>query len=111
MRAMAGEGAYDTPPDIYFVALGEAAREKAFELAFELRSRGISADFDMLDRGMKAQMRYAGKAGARFVAIIGDDELAVESVMLKKMATGDQELVSQSDVAARILEARSDSAE
>ncbi len=56
-------------------------------------------------------MRYAGKAGARFVAIIGDDELAVESVMLKKMATGDQELVSQSDVAARILEARSDSAE
>lgn len=106
MRAMAGEEAYDTPLDIYFVALGEAAREKTFKLAFDMRSRGISADFDMLDRGMKAQMRYAGKAGARVVAIIGDDELAVDSVMLKTMATGDQELVRQSELAERILEAR-----
>ncbi|MDD4792740.1 MAG: histidine--tRNA ligase [Firmicutes bacterium] len=106
MRAMTGGEEYDAPIDIYFVALGEAAREKAFELAFDMRSCGISADFDMLDRGMKAQMRYAGKAGSRFVAIIGDNELAVESVMLKRMATGDQELVRQSEVAERILEAR-----
>jgi histidyl-tRNA synthetase len=105
MRASAGEKAYDRPIDIYFVSLGEAARERAFELAFNMRSCGISADYDMLDRGLKAQMRFAAKVGARFVAIIGDEELATDMVTLKAMATGDQELVLQAELASKVLEA------
>ncbi|HOK71136.1 MAG TPA: His/Gly/Thr/Pro-type tRNA ligase C-terminal domain-containing protein, partial [Bacillota bacterium] len=95
----------DRPIDIYFVSLGEAARERAFELAFNMRSCGISADYDMLDRGLKAQMRFAAKVGARFVAIIGDEELATDMVTLKAMATGDQELVLQAELASKVLEA------
>ncbi len=87
-------------------SVGEAARERAFELAFNMRSCGISADYDMLDRGLKAQMRFAAKVGgARFVAIIGDEELATDMVTLKAMATGDQELVLQAELASKVLEA------
>lgn len=76
--------------DVFVVALGSAARERALPLVYALRRAGLAADLDYLGRSLKAQMKYAGKMGARRVAIIGDDELATGMAAVKDMATGSQ---------------------
>jgi histidyl-tRNA synthetase len=71
-----------------------AARVEAFRLASDLRRAG--------KRSLKAQMRHAGGIGARYAAIIGERELADGMVTLKRLDTGDQELVAMGNVAARV---------
>ena len=56
----------------------------------ELREAGIKADMDHAARSLKAQFKYANKIGARFVAILGDEELERGEVKLKDMETGDE---------------------
>ena len=79
--------------DVYVVALGEAAQEEAFKLVMELRDAGFSAAVDYAGRSMKAQMKQANKLGAKFAAIMGDDELSEGVVMLRDMAGSEQEKV------------------
>ncbi len=79
-----------------------AARIEAFRLASELRRAGIAATASTGERSLKAQMRHADGIGARFAAIIGERELAEGMVTLKRLDTGDQELVAMADVAGRV---------
>ncbi|BDG59331.1 histidine--tRNA ligase [Caldinitratiruptor microaerophilus] len=81
-------------PDVFLAPLGAAARERALPILYALRRAGLAADIDYLDRSLKAQMKYAGKAGARYVAILGDAELARGVCTLRDMATGDQREVA-----------------
>ena len=74
--------------DIYFATMGEAALEKAMLLSRELRDFGYYAEFDLMDRGLKAQMKYANKIGAAFTVVIGDDELTNGKGKVKEMETG-----------------------
>jgi len=78
------------PLDAYLIGLGEAAGDEIAKLLFELRSAGLTAEKDYTSRKMKAQMKSADRYAARFVAILGEDELAKGTIMLKEMATGDQ---------------------
>lgn len=104
MKASASDDRYAQKLDVYIVALGERAREKAFSVAFELRGAGISADYDILGRGLKAQMRYADKLRARYVAIIGDDELDAGVATLKNMTGGEQERVGFDSLRDRLFQ-------
>ena len=92
--------------DVFFVSLGERAAERVFELAFQERSQEMSADFDMMGRGLKAQMRYADKVNAKFVAIIGDNEIDRGTVALKDMSTGEQREVPMAGLASMLREGR-----
>jgi histidyl-tRNA synthetase len=75
----------------YYVApMGEKESEKAFELVYAMRKSGISADFDHMGRGIKAQFKYADKIGAKKVIVIGSDELASGIVKVKNMADGSE---------------------
>jgi histidyl-tRNA synthetase len=52
---------------------------------------------------MKAQMKLANRSGARFAVIIGDDELAAGTVVVKPMRTeGDQVAIARSEIAAHL---------
>ena len=51
-------------------------------------------------RSMKATMRQAGKSGARYTLIMGTDELAAGTVIIKNMESGEQREVPCADVAA-----------
>ena len=75
--------------DVYLAALGERAAEYVPVLAAKLRAAGVKTEFDLMGRGLKAQMKYADKCGARFSAVIGDEELARGSAALKNMETGE----------------------
>lgn len=79
----------ETKCNLYIAPAGEAASLKASEIATHLREEGIFTLFDISNRGIKAQMKYANKIGAEFVVVIGDDELGSGTVKLKNMKTGD----------------------
>ncbi len=101
-EASASDRDHQARLDVFIVSLGDAARERAFELAYDMRRVGLAADFDMVGRGLKAQMRYADKMRARFVAIIGDDELTTGEAAVKDRSTGEQTRVAQADLAAYV---------
>lgn len=82
---------------IFFVALGDDAILKSFELVTKLKNIGFAAEMDFMRRSMKAQMRNAGKSNARYVVIIGDNEVKENKVILKDMQKSEQRDVSFDD--------------
>ena len=86
------------PPHVYVVALGDAARRQVFTLVTELRRSAVRAEFDVMARGMKGQMKEADRSGARWAAIVGDEELSKGEVTLKDLTSGDQEAVGRDEL-------------
>lgn len=80
--------------ELYIASMGEQAQCKAFQLLNELHRCGIPADTDVCGRGLKAQMKYAGKIGAKFTMVLGDNELESGRAELKNMETGEKKTVS-----------------
>jgi histidyl-tRNA synthetase len=76
--------------DIYVAALGDAAKLEAFKLAHRLQEYSIAATFDVNDRGLKAQMKYADKIGAKYTIVLGDNELETNKAEIKNMKTGEK---------------------
>ncbi len=92
------------PTDVFIAAQGEAARAAGLKLAGELRASGIRTEFDHAGRSFKAQFKYADKLGARFTAVLGDDELQKGEIQLKSMTDGGEQIsMPMGDVAAYIL--------
>lgn len=87
-------------PTVYLLGMDAACRKKAFEMAAQLRAAGITVEIDHMSRSVKAQFKYADKIGAKFVAVIGGNELEKGEMSVKNMANGETESVSFADVAA-----------
>ena len=75
-------------PDIYVAGMDDVSRKEAFKLVSQLRKGGLCAECDKMNRSVKAQLKYADKIGAKFVAVIGDSEIASGECNIKKMADG-----------------------
>ena len=80
-------------PAIYLAGMDELTRQKSFALVGSLRAAGIAAECDVMERSVKAQMKYADKIGARYVAVIGETELSNGAANVKNMADGSQCMV------------------
>ena len=65
-----------------------------------MRRGGIKAELDHEGRSLKAQFKYADKIGAKYVAVIGSDELNRGEVSLKNMADGETKPVKFEDLSA-----------
>ncbi len=102
------EGGFAPPPaaDAYVCALTEAARLPAQLIALRLRRAGLVVLTDVLRRTAKAQFKDADRARARFAVIVGDDELAGNTVTIRNMETQAQQSVTQTDVVQAIVSAR-----
>ena len=85
------------PCDVYIAPMGEKAAIMASKLAKMLRAEGFFAETDIVGRGLKAQMKYANKIGAKYTVVLGDDEIAAGKANLKCMETGEQTEVSLPD--------------
>ena len=85
-------------PVVYFVGMDDDCRKKAFSLCLSLRAGGVWAETDHMSRSVKAQFKYADKLGAKYVAVLGGNELAEEKLSVKNMATGETESVSFQEV-------------
>ncbi len=85
------------PLAVYFIALGEQAEKEVVKLLYQLRRQGISAEKDYTGRKMKTQMKSADRLGARFAAILGENELVNGEINLKSLGTGEQEVIKLAD--------------
>jgi len=99
---MANQQGLETPPDLFLVSLGDAARRASLVLASKLRQQGVSVDQDLRGGGLKAQMRRADKTKARFALVLGDSELSSGRGRLKRMATGDEQEVALAELAMAV---------
>lgn len=94
----------DAVPTVYLAGMDAACREKAFEIATALRRKGIACECDHMTRSLKAQFKYADKLKAKYVAVIGGNELESGVLSVKEMATSKQEAVPFGDAEAYFLE-------
>jgi histidyl-tRNA synthetase len=92
------ESPSEPPLRCYVVMLGDPARVKGRALVAELRGAGVSADLPFEERPMKAQLKMADRADAVFAAIVGERELAEDTVTLRRLADGIQKTVPARDV-------------
>ena len=86
-------------PTIYIAPTSEAEAEAAFSVVGELRKKGVSAECDIMGRSLKAQMKYAGKRGYAFVAVMGADEINSGKIKIKRMSDGVETECAISDIA------------
>ena len=91
--------------DVYIAPIGEAATLKASVMCSTLRDEGFIALTDIVGRGLKAQMRYANKIGAKFTMVLGDSELENGKARLKCMDSGEETEVETDKVAEAIYDA------
>ncbi|WP_099158621.1 histidine--tRNA ligase [Virgibacillus ndiopensis] len=90
--------------DCYFIAVGEEAEKQAVRITYELRKQGIQVDKDYLDRKMKGQFKAADRLHARYVLILGDEELNNHVINVKSMQTGEQKEIPISEVVQQLKE-------
>ncbi|MBO6179247.1 MAG: histidine--tRNA ligase [Selenomonadaceae bacterium] len=89
-------------PDVFVVKIGDEANVPAFKLLENLRKAGIYAATDYAGRSMKAQMKQANKCDAKYVLILGEDEVKNQTVQLKNMENSEQETVALDDIVDKI---------
>ncbi len=78
-------------PDIFIATLGDESKNITVALMDSLRKKGIRAETDYEGSSLKSQMRKADKLGARYVLIIGDDEIKKGTALLRDMEKKTQE--------------------
>ena len=106
LEAQGVEIADENTMDVFVGNIGEEAGKFAQKLVHDLRLLGISADYDKLDRSVKAQMKQANKLGCKYSLIIGDNEIAEGKVNLKNMALGESvEIALNAEAILNVLRA------
>lgn len=82
--------------DLFIIPLG--TQLAAIKIAAELRSAGKVVEIAFGDRGLKGAMKAADKSGAKYVLVLGENEVESGSVELKTMSSGDVKSVRISDL-------------
>jgi len=105
LMVMAGQGIEipnPDPVDVYIATIGEKAQKYAQKLVYRIRQEGFSAETDLMDRTVKAQMKYADKLGAVYSLVIGDNEVESNKAVLKNMLTGETKDISLDTLIERL---------
>lgn len=90
-------------PPLYIATIGEAAQLKGVQLAQELRQKGLAVEKDYQKRSLKAQLKAADRLQARYVLILGEDELRKNEGVLRKMKDSTQFVVPLDGIAEALL--------
>jgi len=75
-------------PELFLISLGDEASEKVLLIAEQLRRKGLYVEMNYEDASLRSQMRKANRIGAKYVIIIGEDELKTGEVTIKDMLNG-----------------------
>lgn len=90
MEAQGCEFPKEEKPDLFIAAMGEKAQLKAVEIAKDMRDEGFTCLYDINGRGLRAQMKYANKLGAKYTVVLGEDEVSGGIAKLKNMESGEE---------------------
>lgn len=91
-----------TSTKVIFTNFGDAEAKASLKYIMELRKAGISAEIYPEPSKMKKQMTYADNKKIPFVAIVGETELAEGKIMLKNMATGEQDKLTIAEIIEKL---------
>ena len=89
--------------DIFIAQLGIEARKKALKLFEDLRGAGFNVVESMSKKGLKDQLDIANKKGTLFTLILGQKEIADETILLRDMDSGVQEVVNFNKIASELV--------
>ena len=89
--------------DVFGAPLGEQAKLRLAVLAGQLRAAGVRVDLSYGDRGLKAAMRAADRAGARVALVAGDRDIDAGTIGVKDLTTGEQVDVATDSVVGEVL--------
>lgn len=87
---------------VFFAFLDNKSRKIGLPVLYECRKLGISCETDYFDRSLKAQLKLADKLNARYVIIIGEDEIAKNSALIRDFKTKEQSGVEISKISEYI---------
>jgi len=76
--------------DLFIIGLGDAGVKESIKLVHTLRDNGIRAEKDYMSRSLKAQMKYANKLNAKYITVIGEDEISNNKIKVKNMGNGSE---------------------
>jgi histidyl-tRNA synthetase len=91
-------------PLIYFIPIGEEAKQRCFTLTAVCRHNNIAADVDLQSKKVPAAIQNACRAEAKYVCIIGSDELHSGTVTLKELATRETKTVEIENIIKSLSE-------
>jgi histidyl-tRNA synthetase len=91
-------------PDVYIAPLGAGMNAEAARLARDLRRQNVVADLGDETFRLKKSFETATKAGAKYILIVGENEIKADAFALKNLATGEQISVPRGDLVRRIQE-------
>jgi len=91
-------------PDAYIAPLGPGMNLEAARLARELRRHDLVVDLGDESFRLKKSFETADKMGAKYILIVGENEVAADAFSLKHLASGEQETVPRAELAKRLLQ-------
>ena len=94
----------ESSAEVFIIPIGDDAMSAVIELARDIRAAGVNADIAFDSRSMKAAMKSADRTGAKFALIVGEDEMATSSVVVKNLEDGLQESVPVESVLSALLD-------
>lgn len=89
-------------PSVFIASLGDTAGETAIKLSSDLRQAGIGVIQATGTKSLKSQMRQANNLNMKFAVIIGDDEVASKTAVLRNMANAEQEIIPAEDLIGKL---------
>jgi histidyl-tRNA synthetase len=89
--------------DVYIAPVGEGMNRKALRLAGDLRRQGLAVELGDRSFRLKKMFEVATKVGAKYILIVGENEVKADSFSLKNLATGEQVQVPRAELAQKIL--------
>jgi histidyl-tRNA synthetase len=91
-------------PDVYIAPLGGGMNKEAARLARELRRHDVVVELGDESFRLKKSFEAATKAGAKYILIVGENEVKADAFALKNLATGEQVSVPRAELEQRIQE-------
>jgi histidyl-tRNA synthetase len=91
-------------PDVYVAVLGAGMNGEAARLARELRRHDLVVDLGDESFRLKKSFEAATKAAAKYILIVGENEVKADAFALKNLATGEQVSVPRAELARKIQE-------
>ncbi len=78
---------------VFVISVNDKFRDNVLEIVQTLREKSVKTDYDLRSRSLSKQLEYASSLGIPFTAIVGEKELKENSVKLRNMRTGKEEMI------------------
>ncbi|NLJ94644.1 MAG: histidine--tRNA ligase, partial [Clostridiaceae bacterium] len=92
----------ESPVDLYILSFPDTI-SKVASLSHKLRAQDITVEYDLMNRSFKAQMKHANRVKAKYLIVLGADEINSGRAQLKRMVDGLEKEIELASLAGELL--------